>query len=117
MTATLSIIALSKIKMDSLSLFGFAAISFMLLAYMFENKNPYFVLLFACACAMGSLYGFLQGGWPFGLIERIWSVIALKRWRDGCKKLTKPEEKSSYLKVSARSWFFFMLKELISLRP
>lgn len=105
--------------MDSLSLFGFAAISFMLLAYMFENKNPYFVLLFACACAcaMGSLYGFLQGGWPFGLIERIWSVIALKRWRDGCKKLTKPEEKSSYLKVSARSWFFFMLKELISLRP
>lgn len=55
--------------MDSLSLFGFVAISFMLLAYLFEDKNPYFVLLFACACAMGSLYGFLQGAWPFGLIE------------------------------------------------
>ncbi|GDX37831.1 hypothetical protein LBMAG20_00460 [Methylocystaceae bacterium] len=69
MTATLSIVALSKIKMDSLSLFGFVAISFMLLAYLFEDKNPYFVLLFACACAMGSLYGFLQDAWPFGLIE------------------------------------------------
>ena len=75
--------------MDGLSLFGFIAVSIMLLAYMLEDKSPHFILLFACACAMGSLYGFLQGAWPFGLIEGIWAIVVLKRWRDRCKQLEK----------------------------
>ncbi|MBM3575329.1 MAG: hypothetical protein ACKOB7_01000 [Methylocystis sp.] len=75
--------------MDGLSLFGFIAVSIMLLAYMLEEKSRHFILLFACACAMGSLYGFLQGAWPFGLIEGIWAIVALKRWRDRCKQLEK----------------------------
>src|ERR1700692_1006203 len=25
-------------------------------------------------------YGFLQGAWPFGLVEAIWSAVALRRW-------------------------------------
>jgi len=81
--------ASNSTKMDGLSLFGFIAVSIMLLAYMLEEKSRHFILLFACACAMGSLYGFLQGAWPFGLIEGIWAIVALKRWRDRCKQLEK----------------------------
>jgi hypothetical protein len=45
-----------------------------------EDRSHWFVLGFACACALGSIYGFLQGAWPFGLVEAIWSVVALRRW-------------------------------------
>ena len=48
--------------------------------------SHWFVLAFAASCALGSTYGFLQGAWPFGLVEAIWSVVALRRWlqrRDG----------------------------------
>ena len=66
--------------MDSLTLFGLFAVSAMLLTYALEEKSPWFVLGFAASCALGSLYGFLQGAWPFGLVEAIWSVVALRRW-------------------------------------
>jgi hypothetical protein len=65
-----------------LSLFGLAAVSAMLLFYALEERSHWFVLAFAGACAMGSAYGFLQGAWPFGLVEAAWTLIALKRWRD-----------------------------------
>jgi hypothetical protein len=35
---------------------------------------------FACACHLGSAYGFLQGAWPFGVLEATWAVVALRRW-------------------------------------
>jgi hypothetical protein len=35
---------------------------------------------FAAACWLGSVYGFLQGAWPFGLVEAIWGVVAARRW-------------------------------------
>ena len=66
--------------MDALSLFGLFAVSAMLLCYALEARSPWFVLGFAFACALGSLYGFLQGAWPFGLVEAIWSVVAVRRW-------------------------------------
>lgn len=66
--------------MDTLSLFGLAAVSAMLLCYALEEKSPWFVLGFAAACAMGSAYGFLQGAWPFGIVEAIWAMIAVLRW-------------------------------------
>jgi hypothetical protein len=65
-----------------LSLFGLAAVSAMLLFYALEERSHWFVLAFAGACAMGSAYGFLQGAWPFGLVEAAWTLIALKRRRD-----------------------------------
>jgi hypothetical protein len=65
-----------------LSLFGLAAVSAVLLFYALEERSHWFVLAFAGACAMGSAYGFLQGAWPFGLVEAAWTLIALKRWRD-----------------------------------
>ena len=51
-----------------------------LVTYAYEERSPWFVLGFAVACALGSVYGFLQGAWPFGVVEAIWSVVALRRW-------------------------------------
>jgi hypothetical protein len=66
--------------MSRLTLFGLFAVTAMLVSYAFEKKSPWFILAFAGACALGSVYGFLQGAWPFGLVEAIWSVVALRRW-------------------------------------
>jgi hypothetical protein len=66
--------------MSRLSLFGLVAVTAMVVAYAFENRSHWFVLAFGLACALGSVYGFLQGAWPFGLVEAVWSVIALRRW-------------------------------------
>lgn len=75
--------------MDGLTLFGLVAVSLMLICYALEKRNPGFILAFAGACLLGSAYGFLQGAWPFGLVEAIWSLIALKRWWTTKLALTK----------------------------
>ena len=67
--------------MDRLSLFGLFAVSAMLICYALEGRSHWFVLAFAGSCALASLYGFLQGAWPFGVVEAIWSFVALRRWR------------------------------------
>jgi hypothetical protein len=66
--------------MDRLTAFGLFAVTAMLLAYAFEKRSHWFVLAFAGACALGSVYGFLQGAWPFGGVEAVWSAVALRRW-------------------------------------
>jgi hypothetical protein len=66
--------------MDRLTLFGLFAVTSMLVCYAWEDRSHWFVLSFAGACALGSIYGFLQGAWPFGLVEGIWAVVALRRW-------------------------------------
>jgi hypothetical protein len=66
--------------MDSLSLFGLFAVSAMLICYALEDRSQWFILAFAGSCALGSTYGFLQGAWPFGIVEAIWSLVALRRW-------------------------------------
>ena len=66
--------------MDPLALFGLFAVSAMLVCYACERRSPWFILAFAGSCALGSAYGFLQGAWPFGLVEAVWSLVALKRW-------------------------------------
>ncbi len=68
--------------MDKLTLFGLFAVSLMLVTYTLEKRSHWYVLAFAFACALGSAYGFLQGAWPFGLVEGVWAIIALKRWID-----------------------------------
>jgi hypothetical protein len=67
--------------MDGLTTFGLLAVTAMLVFYAMEDRNHWFILAFAGACAMGSAYGFLQGAWPFGIIEAIWTIVALRRWR------------------------------------
>jgi hypothetical protein len=70
----------SSKTMDRLTLFGLFAVTSMLVTYALEDRSRWFVLAFAVACALGSIYGFLQGAWPFGLVEAIWAVVALRRW-------------------------------------
>ena len=65
---------------DGLSLFGLAAVAAMLLFYSLEERAPFFTLAFALACWMGSAYGFLQGAWPFGIVEAVWGLVALHKW-------------------------------------
>jgi len=67
--------------MDALTLFGLSAVAAMLIFYALEDHSPWYILAFAGACALASVYGFLQGAWPFGVIEAIWAGIAVWRWR------------------------------------
>lgn len=67
--------------MDGLTVFGLIAVSLMLLCYTLEDRSRWWILGFAGSCALGSAYGFLQGAWPFGLVEGIWAFVALHRWR------------------------------------
>jgi hypothetical protein len=66
--------------MTLLSAFGLFAVTAMLILYALEKRSPWFVFAFALACVLASVYGFLQGAWPFGFVEAVWSVIALRRW-------------------------------------
>ncbi len=66
--------------MDGLTLFGLLAVTAMLVTYAMEARSPWFILAFAGACLLGSAYGFLQGAWPFGLVEAVWSAVAARRW-------------------------------------
>ncbi|MDZ4775712.1 MAG: hypothetical protein SGJ23_02890 [Alphaproteobacteria bacterium] len=66
--------------MDALTAFGLAAVSLGLLFYALERRSTWFILAFAGACVLGSIYGFVQGAWPFGLVEAVWAVVAAHRW-------------------------------------
>ncbi len=65
---------------NPLTLFGLFAVTAMLVCYALEKRNRWFILGFAGACVLGSAYGFLQGAWPFGLVEIVWSAVAVRRW-------------------------------------
>jgi hypothetical protein len=66
--------------MDWLTAFGLFAVSAMLIFYALEERSHWFVLAFAGSCCLGSAYGFLQGAWPFGLVEAVWAGVAFRRW-------------------------------------
>jgi hypothetical protein len=72
--------------MDRLTLFGLFAVTAMLVTYTFETRSHWFILAFAGACVLGSIYGFLQGAWPFGFVEAIWAIVAIHRWRVARRK-------------------------------
>jgi hypothetical protein len=63
-----------------LTVFGAVAVTFMMLMYALERRGRRFILAFACGCLLSSTYGFLAGTWPFGVVEAVWAVIALRRW-------------------------------------
>lgn len=67
--------------MDLLTAFGLFAVTAMLVTYALEARSRWIILAFAGSCALGSVYGFLQGAWPFGLGQAIWAGVALRRWR------------------------------------
>ena len=66
--------------MNSFTVFGASAVVLMLLSYVLENRAVWWVLVFACACAAFSLYWWLAGMWPFGVVVGIWALVALRRW-------------------------------------
>ena len=61
--------------------YGVVALTFMMVMYALESRGPRFVAWFALGCALSSSYGFFAGAWPFGVVEAIWAVIALRRYR------------------------------------
>ena len=65
-----------------LNAFGLLAVTLTLFFYALEDRSPAFVLAFAGGCLASAVYGFLQGAWPFGLIEIAWTTVALRRWWD-----------------------------------
>jgi hypothetical protein len=63
--------------MDGLTAFGLFAVTAMLGCYALEDRSHWFILAFAGACALGSIYGFLQA---FRGVEAIWGAVAIRRW-------------------------------------
>ena len=72
--------------MDQLTFFGLFAVTAMLVCYALEQRSSWFIFAFAVASVLGSAYGFLQGAWPFGLVEAVWSLVALRRWWRTCRR-------------------------------
>jgi hypothetical protein len=66
--------------MDTLTWFGLFAVTLMLVCYALESRSRWWIFGFSFACLLGSAYGFLQGAWPFGVVEAIWAAVALRRW-------------------------------------
>ncbi len=72
--------ALGYCDLMYVTIYGVAAVSFMMLMYALEKKGRVYVALFALGCVFSSVYGFLSGAWPFGVVEVVWSVVALRRY-------------------------------------
>ena len=66
--------------MSTVTLFGVVAVTFMMLMYALEARGRCFVLAFAAGCLLSSAYGFLSGAWPFGVVEAIWALVAVRRY-------------------------------------
>lgn len=64
-----------------LSAFGALAVTLMVVMYALERRGPLYTLGFACGCLLSSVYGFLAGAWPFGVVELVWAGIAVRRYR------------------------------------
>ncbi|MDO9336271.1 MAG: hypothetical protein Q7T61_07705 [Caulobacter sp.] len=74
--------------MTPLDLFGLFAVILMLVFYALERRHHIFILLFSLSCLLGSAYGFMQGAWPFGVVELVWTVVVGWRWWHEWRALT-----------------------------
>jgi hypothetical protein len=66
--------------MSWVTVYGVAALTFMMAMYWLEHRGPVFILGFALGCLLSSIYGFLTGAWPFGVLEATWCLIAIRRY-------------------------------------
>ena len=66
---------------DFVTLYGVVAVTFMMSMYALESRGRIFIILFSLGCALSSAYGFASGAWPFGVVEIIWSFVAIRRWQ------------------------------------
>jgi hypothetical protein len=76
---------------NAVTVYGVCAVTFMMVMYALEPRANVYVLLFALGCALSSAYGFLSGAWPFGVVEGIWCVIAVRRFIV-CGRVTQTHE-------------------------
>jgi hypothetical protein len=65
----------------AVTIYGVCAVTFMMVMYALESRGRRFVLGFAAGCVLSSVYGFLSGAWPFGVVELIWSIVVVRRYR------------------------------------
>lgn len=65
----------------ALTIYGVCALTFMMAMYALEERGSRYVLAFVFGCLLSSVYGFLSGAWPFGVVEAVWAVIAFRRFR------------------------------------
>ncbi len=65
----------------AVTIYGVCAVTFMLVMYALERRGRVYVAGFALGCVLSSVYGFLSGAWPFGVVEAIWSAVAFRRYR------------------------------------
>jgi hypothetical protein len=70
----------------TLTIFGIVVLTFMMAMYALERRGPGFILAFALGCGLSSVYGFLSGAWPFGVVEAIWTVVAIHRYWESTRK-------------------------------
>lgn len=68
-------------QLSALTAYGVCALTFMMIMYILERRHRAFILAFALGCLLSSLYGFLSGAWPFGVVEAIWTLVAVVRFR------------------------------------
>jgi hypothetical protein len=73
-------VAEPRVSTSMLTAFGLFAVTAMLVCYALESRSHWFILGFAAGCVLASVYGFGQGAWPFGLVEGVWCIVALRRW-------------------------------------
>ncbi len=73
----------------AITIYGVVAVTFMMTMYALERRNRLFILAFAVGCLASAGYGFLAGAWPFGVVEAIWSLIAVRRYLDA-RQTTSP---------------------------
>ena len=73
-------LTIGNFHIDALTAFGLVAVGFTALCYALEDRGPAWTLGFAVGSALSSIYGFLQGAWPFGVIEIVWTIVALRKW-------------------------------------
>jgi len=68
------------VPVDWITAFGVVALAFMMVMYWFEHHDHRFILWFALGCALSRAYGFLAGAWPFGVVEALWCLVAVRRF-------------------------------------
>ncbi len=68
--------------MNGITVFGVLALTFMMAMYSLEGRNRSYTLAFALGCLLSSVYGFLIGAWPFGVVEIIWCGVALRKFQN-----------------------------------
>ena len=86
----------------ALTIYGALAVGFMMVMYALESRSRHFVAAFALGCALSSSYGFLAGTWPFGVVEAVWTLVALRRYhstRTGAGVVARPSRRSEGSKL------------------